>query len=121
MHQISQAGRLPRHVAIIMDGNGRWARARNKPRIYGHKQGVKTVRRTVEHAAEVGVESLTLYAFSTDNWKRPATEVRSLMRLLRVFLRSETERCLENGVRVEVIGRRDRLPPVVVREMVAAN
>ena len=109
------------HTGIIMDGNGRWAELTGRSRCRGHVEGARVVRAVVEGAPPLGIGVLTLYAFSTDNWKRPATEVRSLMRLLRVFLRSETERCLEHGVRVEVIGRRDRLPPVVVREMVAAE
>ena len=109
------------HTGIIMDGNGRWAELTGRSRSRGHVQGARVVRAVVEGAAPLGIGVLTLYAFSTDNWKRPATEVRSLMRLLRVYLRSEIERCLKNGVRIEVIGRRDRLPPIVVREMVAAE
>lgn len=109
------------HVGMIMDGNGRWAEARGRPRSRGHVQGARVAREVVENAPPLGIGVLTLYAFSSDNWKRPVPEVRSLMRLLQVFLRSETDRCVRNGVRLEVIGRRDRLPPVVVREMVAAE
>ena len=98
------------HAAIIMDGNGRWATARGMPRIAGHHAGADSVRRIVEAAPGVGIGTLTVYAFSADNWRRPAREVASLMKLLRVYLERETERCVENGVRVSVIGRRDRLP-----------
>jgi len=92
-----------------MDGNGRWAAARGLPRIAGHRAGADAVRRTVKAAPELGVGMLTLYAFSSDNWKRPAGEVRGLMELLRLYLEQEMPECLENGVRVNVIGRRDRL------------
>jgi undecaprenyl diphosphate synthase len=103
------------HVAIIMDGNGRWARARGLPRVAGHRQGAKAVRRVVEAAPELGITTLTLYAFSSDNWRRPAAEVQALMELLERYLNQECERCLEHGVRVNVIGRRDRLAPRVVK------
>ncbi|MGH9666491.1 MAG: di-trans,poly-cis-decaprenylcistransferase [Bryobacteraceae bacterium] len=98
------------HAAIIMDGNGRWATARGLPRLAGHHAGAESVRRVVEAAPGLGIQILTLYAFSADNWRRPAREVSALMRLLRVYLARETARCVENGVRVSVIGRRDRLP-----------
>ena len=101
------------HVAIIMDGNGRWAEARGLPRTAGHRAGATAVRRVVEAAPSLGVGVLTLYAFSSDNWKRPRPEVGALMRLLESFLRTEAAACVEQGVRVEVIGRRDRLPPRV--------
>ncbi len=97
------------HVAIIMDGNGRWAQARGLPRGEGHRQGGEAVRRTVEAAPELGIGTLTLYAFSCDNWKRPAQEVRGLMGLFRRYLKRETQRCAEQGVRLQVVGRRDRL------------
>jgi len=93
-----------------MDGNGRWAAARGMPRAAGHRAGVETVRRIVEAAPGLGIATLTLYAFSSDNWRRPAHEVSALMRLLQSRLKSETPRLLENGVRLSVIGRRDRLP-----------
>jgi len=109
------------HVGIIMDGNGRWAESEGRSRSRGHVAGARVARAVVEGTRSLGIGVLTLYAFSSDNWKRPAGEVRSLMRLLRAYLRSETERCLEDGVRVEVIGRRDRLPPVVVREIAASE
>ena len=101
------------HVAIIMDGNGRWAEARNWPRIAGHRAGAETVSRIVEGARRLGVGTLTLYAFSADNWQRPASEVRALMVLFRQHLKSETQRCVANGIRLSVIGRRDRLDPAV--------
>jgi undecaprenyl diphosphate synthase len=104
-----------------MDGNGRWAEARGMSRSRGHAAGTRTVREVVEAAPGLGIGVLTLYAFSSDNWKRPPGEVRSLMRLLRTYLRSESERGAERGVRLEVIGRRDRLAPIVVRELVAAE
>jgi undecaprenyl diphosphate synthase len=102
------------HVAIIMDGNGRWANARGLPRIAGHRTGADAVRRTVEAAPGLGVSVLTLYAFSADNWRRPAREVSALMKLLGHYLIRETDRCVENGVRLQAIGRRDRLPPGLV-------
>jgi len=101
-------------VAIIMDGNGRWARRRGLPRIAGHREGANAVRRTVEKAPELGIATLTLYAFSCDNWQRPRAEVTALMELLERYLRDEWERCLENGVRINVIGRRDRLSRAVL-------
>jgi undecaprenyl diphosphate synthase len=109
------AGLRPFHIAIIMDGNGRWANARGLPRIAGHRAGAQAVRRAVETAGSLGVTTLTLYAFSADNWLRPPSEVRALMGLLRDFLRRETRRCVDNGVRLTVIGRRDRLAPEVLR------
>ena len=97
------------HVAIIMDGNGRWALGRGLPRIAGHRAGAEAVRRAVEAAPELGIGTLTLFAFSADNWRRPPVEVSALMELFGRFLESETERCRTHGVRLEVIGRRDRL------------
>lgn len=105
------------HVAIIMDGNGRWATQRGLPRVAGHRAGVATVRRIVERAPNLGISCLTLYAFSSDNWNRPASEVQSLMWLLRAFFRLEKKRLESNGVKLEVIGRRDRLPKAVLREL----
>lgn len=102
------------HVAIIMDGNGRWANARGLPRIAGHRTGADAVRRTVEAAPSLGVSVLTLYAFSADNWRRPAREVSALMKLLGNYLVRETDRCIDNGVRLQAIGRRDRLPAALV-------
>ncbi|HWE83966.1 MAG TPA: di-trans,poly-cis-decaprenylcistransferase [Terracidiphilus sp.] len=103
------------HVAIIMDGNGRWARRRGLPRVAGHRAGLTTARRIVEHASDTGIRCLTLYAFSSDNWRRPAVEVERIFWLLRAFLRLETERMRRRGARLEVIGRRDRLPAAVLQ------
>lgn len=107
---IQSARRVPGHVAVIMDGNGRWAERRGLPRLMGHRAGAETVRRIVEQAAQAGVELLTLYAFSSDNWKRPSSEVIGLMRLFEAHLRIEGRRLAKEGIRLEVIGRRDRLP-----------
>jgi len=103
------------HVAIIMDGNGRWANAKGRPREFGHRRGAEAVRRVVEAAPELGIGTLTLYAFSSDNWGRPASEVSMLMKLLGRYLRTETAELARNGVRLKVVGRRDRLSPGLVR------
>ena len=108
-------------MAIIMDGNGRWAARQGLPRVAGHRAGVAAVRRAVEHAVEVGIDCLTLYAFSSDNWGRPAAEVRSIFWLLHAFLRLERERLKKAGVRLEAIGRRDRIPRLLLREIVQAE
>ena len=105
--------RLPRHVAIIMDGNGRWAKARGLPRVAGHRQGADAVRRTLVAAGELGIPYLTLFGFSSENWKRPPDEVDSLMGLLRHYLRSEIAELHSHGVRLRVIGERDR--PMISR------
>ncbi|HEX8724815.1 MAG TPA: polyprenyl diphosphate synthase [Gemmatimonadaceae bacterium] len=105
----------PLHVAIIMDGNGRWATTRTLPRTSGHRAGVRTARTIVETARRAGVGTLTLYAFSSDNWGRPRGEVTALMRLLRRTLLIESRRCRDNGIRLTVIGRRDRLPGILRR------
>src|SRR5450631_3495997 len=105
------------HVAIIMDGNGRWATQRGLPRIAGHRAGVTALRRVVERAPDVGVSYLTVYAFSSDNWRRPASEVQGIFWLLRAFLRLETDRLRQLGARLQVIGRRDRLAKSVLREI----
>lgn len=109
------------HIAIIMDGNGRWAQARALPRLAGHRAGRDALRKTVEAAPDQGVRILTLYAFSSDNWKRPDEEVSGLMSLFERALREEAGRCLREGVRLQVIGRRDRLPPHVVAAIEAAE
>jgi undecaprenyl diphosphate synthase len=101
----------PLHVAIIMDGNGRWAQRRGQPRSAGHAAGAGNVRRLVRAAVELGVSTLTLYAFSSDNWQRPAHEVHALMRLMAEFLRVDTPDCVREGIRIAAIGRRDRLAP----------
>ena len=109
------------HVAMVMDGNGRWATRRGLPRTAGHRAGAQAVRPLVEAAPNLGVGALTLFAFSADNWKRPAHEVSALMRLFARHLRTETPRLLENGVRLEIVGRRDRLPTPLVAAMEAAE
>ena len=103
------------HVALVMDGNGRWGTRRGLGRSAGHRAGAKALERIVEAAPEHGIDVLTLYAFSADNWCRPRAEVQALMGLLRAYVRSQASRCVENGVRVTVIGRRDRLDAPVVR------
>jgi undecaprenyl diphosphate synthase len=105
------------HVAIIMDGNGRWATHRGLPRVAGHRAGVNAVRRVVESAPNLGIRVLTLYAFSADNWTRPAQEVQTIFWIIRAFLRLECERLRQQGARLEVIGRRDRIPPPLLREI----
>jgi undecaprenyl diphosphate synthase len=109
------------HVGIIMDGNGRWALGRGLPRSIGHREGALAVRRAVEAAPDLGIGTLTLYAFSADNWRRPHGEVGVLMRLFREFLRSDTQRCVANGVKLEIIGRRDRLDDRLRRRIVASQ
>jgi len=101
------------HAAIIMDGNGRWATSRGLPRVDGHRAGANALRRTVESAPDLGIGTLTVYAFSSDNWQRPAAEVSALMKLFHRYLASERDRSIENGVRISVIGRRDRLPALL--------
>jgi undecaprenyl diphosphate synthase len=113
-------GRLPRHIAIIMDGNGRWARRRNLPRVAGHKAGVEPVRVTVETCGRLGIEILTLYAFSVENWKRPRSEVDMLWRLLRIYIRRELPNLMKNGVRLRAIGRIEALPESARRELLDA-
>lgn len=109
--------RLPAHIAIIMDGNGRWARQRNFPRLMGHRAGIDTVRTVVEACAQLGLEALTLYAFSVENWKRPRHEIEGLWRLLRYYLRREMPRLMRNGIRLSAIGRLDLLPRPVQQEL----
>jgi undecaprenyl diphosphate synthase len=109
--------RLPRHIAVIMDGNGRWAKQCHMPRIAGHKAGVNSVREIVESSARLGIEALTLYAFSTENWKRPTLEVQALWQLLRLYLRSELSTLRENNVRLTAIGRIHELPAYVQTEL----
>lgn len=105
------------HVAIIMDGNGRWATRRGLPRVAGHRAGIAAVHRVVERALDLGISRLTLYAFSSDNWRTPAAEVEGIFWLLRAFLRFEAERMKERGARLRVIGRRNRLSELVLREI----
>lgn len=111
----------PRHVACVMDGNGRWAQQRGQPRVAGHLAGARTARALVRTAQSRGIEVLTLYAFSADNWKRPRREVAALMRLFRRYLLSETEQCVANGVRLTILGRRDRLAPELVHTIEGAE
>jgi undecaprenyl diphosphate synthase len=113
--------RIPAHIAIIMDGNGRWARRRGLPRAAGHRVGVSTVRKTVEDCANLGVKALTLYAFSAENWKRPAAEIDILWRLLRFYLRHELEDLQRNRIRLQSSGRVEALPEVVYEELRAVE
>jgi undecaprenyl diphosphate synthase len=109
LDRIRLKGEIPSHVAIIMDGNGRWAGERGLPRHFGHQEGMKAVRRVIEGAIEVNVETLTLFAFSTDNWQRPPQEVSALMSLLQVYARREVPNLRERGVRVHVLGDLERI------------
>src|SRR5882762_10684036 len=109
--------RLPEHIAIIMDGNGRWANRRSLPRVAGHRAGVGPVRSTVETCARLGIDVLTLYAFSVENWKRPRAEISTLMMLLKRYLRLELSTLLKNNIRFRVIGRSDELSPDVQVEL----
>src|ERR1700677_4750375 len=109
--------RLPAHIAIIMDGNGRWARRRNLPRVAGHRAGMDPVRSTIETCSRLGIQALTLYAFSAENWKRPRTEVDTLWRLLRLYLMRELPDLLRNGIRFSCMGRMDQLPAPVRQEL----
>jgi undecaprenyl diphosphate synthase len=107
------ASSLPRHVGIIMDGNGRWAQQRNRPRIEGHREGANSVRDITRAARQLGIEALTLYAFSSQNWSRPADEVAGLMQLLRDFLFDERAEIMDNGIRLDALGDIEKLPPLV--------
>lgn len=123
-HEIQQAlhasGRLPQHIAIIMDGNGRWAQSQSLPRLAGHKQGVETVRDIVKASSQTGIKYLTLYAFSLENWKRPQTEVRGLMKLLEHYLNKEVDELHKNNVRITAIGKLNALPKNVLTLLQAA-
>jgi len=110
-------GRLPRHIAIIMDGNGRWAKQKGRPRVIGHRSAVQAVRDTTEAAAELGIEYLTLYAFSTENWNRPALEVNALMTLLVETIRSEIATLNKNNIRLQAIGNVEKLPSASYRTL----
>jgi undecaprenyl diphosphate synthase len=109
--------RLPRHIAIIMDGNGRWAQQRGLPRVEGHRRGAEVARRTTETCARLGIEQLTLYCLSSENWKRPAEELDFLMQLLRHYMIETRPEVMQNNVRVAVIGRRDGISPAALREI----
>jgi undecaprenyl diphosphate synthase len=113
--------KLPKHIAVIMDGNGRWAKERGKDRLFGHQQGVTSVREVVEGCAEIGIEYLTLYAFSTENWNRPQEEVLGLMELLVTTIRNEVETLNKNKVRLMVIGDIESLPPNCQKELQEAT
>jgi undecaprenyl diphosphate synthase len=115
--KLKDSGEIPKHIAIIMDGNGRWAKSRNKSRIFGHKQGVTSIRDIVESCGQIGVKFLTLYTFSTENWKRPKTEVSILMKLLIRSLKDETDRLHENNVKLFAIGDLKSLPEKVYSEL----
>jgi undecaprenyl diphosphate synthase len=112
---------VPRHVAIIMDGNGRWAAARGLPRGEGHRRGVEALRRTVRAAGEIGIEILTIFSFSAENWSRPPTEIRELMGLLRRFIRNDLAELHQSGVRVRIIGERAGLDPDILRMLEEAE
>jgi undecaprenyl diphosphate synthase len=113
--------KAPRHVAIIMDGNGRWAAARGLPRAEGHRRGVEALRRTIRAAGEIGIEFVTIFSFSAENWSRPASEVHELMGLLRRFIRNDLAELHKNNVRVRVIGERQTLDPEIGRLLVEAE
>lgn len=113
--------RLPKHIAIIMDGNGRWARKKHLPKIAGHKAGVKSIEETIKAAKKLGIPVLTLYAFSTENWKRPKREVDALMRLLEDYLDRETEKLAKKDIRLKAIGRISAFPPAVQQKLQRAE
>lgn len=112
---MSEERKIPRHVAFILDGNGRWAKAKGMPRNYGHVQGAKAVEQMLFDAGELGIEYVTVYAFSTENWNRPETEVSALMALFKKYLKSEIKTCMKNNVRSRVIGDKTRLPGDVLK------
>lgn len=118
-NELKKSGEIPKHIAIIMDGNGRWAKKRGLPRVAGHKRGVDTVKDIVEACAEIGVKYLTLYTFSTENWKRPKDEVSTLMRLLLNSLRDRVDELCENDIRLTTIGDTDSLPYEVQKQLKA--
>ncbi|HSL04618.1 MAG TPA: polyprenyl diphosphate synthase, partial [Nitrospiraceae bacterium] len=116
-----ESGLLPKHVAIIMDGNGRWAELRNRPRIAGHREGIKSVREMITVCLELGIHALTIYAFSQENWNRPIQEISSLMGLLEYYLSTERSKLIEQGVRLRTIGRLDSLPASALQWVRAAE
>ena len=103
-------GRIPKHIGIIMDGNGRWAESRGLPRIEGHRRGVERTKEVIEVSAEIGLKALTLFAFSTENWRRPSSEVTTLMKLFKIYLKKETRRLMKNDIVFKTIGEIWRLP-----------
>src|SRR3989442_7526721 len=120
LHRIDRSA-LPAHIAIIMDGNGRWASRRGLPRVAGHRAGINAVREVVEGSAEIGISVLTLYAFSVENWKRPRAEVTTLMQLLKEYLNKELENIHKNNIRFRTIGRTEELDPSVRAELEKAR
>jgi undecaprenyl diphosphate synthase len=112
---------LPRHIAVIMDGNGRWARERGKPRIFGHREGANSVRAIIDTCRRLEMEAVTLYAFSTENWKRPRTEVKALMQMLKSYIRKDVKEVHEHGIRFTTIGELHALPPDVRNEIESAK
>lgn len=119
--QTAASTEVPHHVAIIMDGNGRWASARGMPRVEGHRRGVEAVRRTIRAAGELGIKVITIFSFSAENWSRPASEVGELMGLLRRFIRNDLAQLHESGVRVRIIGEREGLEPDIARLLTEAE
>src|SRR5215210_6617831 len=113
--------RLPQHVAVIMDGNGRWARERGKPRIFGHRAGAESVRAIIDTCRRLEIKAVTLYAFSTENWKRPRTEIKGLMQMLKCYIRSELKEVNANNIRFQAIGDISGLAPDVQKEIAAAT
>lgn len=113
--------RLPRHIAVIMDGNGRWAKLRGKPRIFGHREGANSVRSIIDTCRRLEIEAVTLYAFSTENWKRPRTEVKALMRMLKSYIRKDVKEVHEHGIRFQTIGDITGLPQDVQDEIASAK
>ena len=120
MRQKIDPHNLPKHIAITMDGNGRWAKSRGKLRVFGHRNGVKAVRETVEAAAEIGIKFLTLYAFSTENWDRPESEVNALMTLLVSAINNETKTLMDNNIKLSTIGATQNLPQKAKKQLIEA-
>ena len=120
MRQTIDPHNLPQHIAITMDGNGRWAKSRGKLRVFGHRNGVKAVRETVEAAAEIGIKFLTLYAFSTENWDRPESEVNALMTLLVSAINNETKTLMDNNIKLSTIGATKNLPQKAKKQLIEA-
>ncbi len=114
---MKKKNKIPNHIAIIMDGNGRWAKKRNLPRIFGHKEGAKSVREITQACVKLGVRYLTLYAFSTENWKRPKNEIKFLMRLLKEYLNNERKTLIKNNIRFKVIGNRNKLARDIIKKI----
>jgi len=119
--EVDPSGKIPVHVAVIMDGNGRWANMRNLPRVAGHRAGMKTVKEVVKAADEIGIRYMTMYAFSTENWKRPRDEVDFLMKLPQEFLSTELDELIERGVRIRMLGSKDELPKHTLQALLTAE